>query len=126
MRPVHSGKVYHAIQKVSVLRELFHRGCVPGGNALYIPQDVIASSSLRHEIRAFTIFCEERRHPEVSPAVALLRQKPMRPGARDVFARRDPLGTGFVCRVDLFDGLRELGVSGVPPAQVTRLTPSYS
>ncbi|CAM9773902.1 unnamed protein product [Scytosiphon promiscuus] len=75
----------------------------------------------RIDYRAFTIFCEEGRHPEVSPAVALLRRKPLRPGGLDVFARRDALGTGFVCRVDLFDGLRELGVSGVPPTQLQHL-----
>lgn len=70
-------------------------------------------------LRAFTIFCEERGRPEVSPAVNLLARKPLRPGALDVFARRDPMGTGFVCRVDLFDGLRELGVSGTPPQQAS-------
>lgn len=69
--------------------------------------------------RAFTIFCEERGRPEVSPAVNLLARKPLRPGALDVFAGRDPMGTGFVCRVDLFDGLRELGVSGTPPQQAS-------
>lgn len=69
--------------------------------------------------RAFTIFCEERRRPDVSPAVNLLARKPLRPGALDIFARRDPMGTGFVCRVDLFDGLRELGVSGTPPQQAS-------
>lgn len=71
-----------------------------------------------HSPRAFAIFCEQRRHPDVSPAVMLLRTKMLNPGAFDIFARRDPLGKGFVCRVDLFDGLRELGVSGTPPAQV--------
>lgn len=55
----------------------------------------------------------------MSPAVNLLARKPLRPGALDVFARRDPLGTGFVCRVDLFDSLRELGVSGTPPQQAS-------
>lgn len=70
--------------------------------------------------RAFAIFCEDRRQPDVAPAVTLLRTKPLRPGALDVFARRDPLGTGFVCRVDLFDGLRELGISGTPPNQARR------
>lgn len=53
------------------------------------------------------------------PALNLLARKPLRPGALDVFARRDPMGTGFVCRVDLFDSLRELGVSGVPPQQAS-------
>ncbi|CAM9771974.1 unnamed protein product, partial [Ectocarpus sp. 6 AP-2014] len=73
----------------------------------------------------FTIFCEERRHPEVSPAVSLLGQKPLHPGALDVFARRDPLGTGFVCRVDLFDGLRELGIAGTPPKQLRQLATMF-
>lgn len=71
--------------------------------------------------RAFAIFCENRRQPDVAPAVNLLRVKPLHPGALDVFARRDPLGTGFVCRVDLFDGLRELGVSGTPPKQASTI-----
>lgn len=67
--------------------------------------------------RAFVIFCEEPKHPEVSPAVAVLRRQPLRPGGLDVFTQRDPQGAGFVCRVDLFDGLRELGVSGMLPKQ---------
>lgn len=67
--------------------------------------------------RAFTIFCEDRQRPEVSSALTVLRSKVLRPGALDVFSRRDSLGTGFVCRVDLFDGLRELGISGTPPTQ---------
>ncbi|CAM9630579.1 unnamed protein product, partial [Ectocarpus sp. 4 AP-2014] len=74
---------------------------------------------------AFTIFCEERRHPEVSPAVALLGRKPLHPAALDVFARRDPLGTGFVCRVDLFDGLKELGIAGTPPKQLRQLATMF-
>lgn len=55
----------------------------------------------------------------MSSAVNLLSRKPLRPGALDVFAQRDPMGSGFVCRVDLFDGLRELGVSGTPPQQAS-------
>lgn len=81
---------------------------------------VSSSPSTYIRPRAFTIFCEESRHPEVSPTVALLRRLELRPGGLDVFTRRDPLGTGFICRVDLFDGLRELGVSGTPPKQARR------
>lgn len=77
----------------------------------------IYSPSISFHSRAFTIFCEEPKHPDVSPAVALLRRLPLRPGGLDVFTRRDPLGSGFICRVDLFDGLRELGVMGTPPKQ---------
>lgn len=71
--------------------------------------------------RSFAIFCEERRRPDVSPAVNMLRTIILQPGSLDIFARRDPLGNGSVSRVDLFDGLRELGVSGTPPAQVMKM-----
>eukprot|EP00752_Nemacystus_decipiens_P007715 g6898.t1 len=61
--------------------------------------DNVAVNGSTIDYRAFTIFCEERRSPEVSPAVNLLARKPLHPGALDVFARRDPMGTGFVCRL---------------------------
>ena len=44
----------------------------------------------------------------------------LHPGAIDIFARRDPLGKGSICRVDLFDGLRELGITGTPPLQARK------
>lgn len=69
-------------------------------------------------LRAFTIFCEERQRPQVSPAITLLRTTMLHPSAMDVLMQRDPSGTGFVCRIDLFEGLRELGISGTPPSQV--------
>jgi Ca2+-binding EF-hand superfamily protein len=69
---------------------------------------------------AFVDFTEYQP-PDCSPAIQRLRRMVFHGSTCDVFAKYDTSGNGFISRVDLVDGLREVGYASIPSAQLAHV-----